>query len=101
MTKTTNTAETIETADLATIVALDAVEAGNPDAYKLLVGVPCTVAINGDRYAATIVRVTPSLHTIETDHGTFRWNKRRGAYMKGRYFFLTIGIAVDKWDPSF
>lgn len=45
-------------------VALDACEQASPDAHKLLVGVPCTLAIGSDSYTGVVVRATPSLATI-------------------------------------
>lgn len=53
-----------EGTDPDTVIALDACESGNPEAYKLLVGVPCSECYVNDRYAATIVLASKSLKTI-------------------------------------
>ena len=104
-----NTERTIADASDDTIIALDAVEAGNKAAHKLLVGVPCTISIGSDQYSGEIVSATPSLHTIviaytgrgglSGEQRTFR-RAKDGRYKSGN-FRLSIGTADNYRDPSF
>lgn len=94
-----NTEETIETGDLAVIAALDACEAGHPEAYKMLIGLPATMCIAGDRYPVTIEAVTPSLKTIKANGKTFRLDKR-GSYVCSKHYFLHVGVAKSYWSPE-
>lgn len=105
MNGTTNTEETLATADAETVIALDALEAQDPRSAALLVGAPCTIGIGSDSYAGKIVRVTPSLHTIEVEYvngkrRSFRKSKG-GGYWSGKYYHLTIGIAKTDLDLGF
>jgi hypothetical protein len=111
---------------LEATVALDAIAAGHPDAYKLLEGLPATIGIGSDRYAAEIVRATPSLKTIHVRYTDVHWNTPRtlaeasgprtgyrtradrvfrlnaqGRYMAGGCYTLGIGYAEDYSDPHF
>jgi hypothetical protein len=100
---------------LEATVALDAIAAGHPDAYKLLEGLPATIGIGSDRYAARIVRATPSLRTLYVAYAdedladqdrnlnartarAFRLTKR--GYTDGS-FRLGIGYAENYSDPHF
>lgn len=98
-----------------TMVALDAAIAGDRAAADLLVGVPCTISIRGDRYAARVVRASSSLKTIEVEQvwlgidgdfatatparertETFRLTKS-GYYQPRTGQRLTVGHADEHW----
>lgn len=107
MTNTDTTKMTTE-ADLAIVVALDAFEEKRSDAHELLIGIPCTVSINCDSYAGKVTACSKSLHTLtvtflESGERTFRWSKKLNRYRcsRGSFYFLHLGEAVDKRDPSF
>lgn len=74
-----------------------------------------TMSINGDSYIVLITNFTPKTVTVQgtrrmsdgTYKGvsdwrkTFRWNEKRQAYIHDKYFRLTLGVAVERRDPSF
>lgn len=87
------------------MVARDAIIEGRPSAWTLLIGLPATIGIWSDRYAAKVVAATRCTVTVRTgtdgDGGrmTFRQTKRRG-WASGSYR-LSVGVAEDYRDPSF
>lgn len=94
-------------ADIApeVMVARDAVEQGRPDAYKLLVGLPATISIGSDSYAAVVVSATPKTITAayanRDGNGApkvFRFTKSGWSH---RSHHISIGQARDYRDPSF
>ena len=101
------------TTDPAVMVALDAIREGRALTPELVVGLPATVSINGDSYAARITKVSSSLHTITVERtlygstrmDTFRWSAKLGRYRSagGKHgsYALTVGRAVEARDPSF
>ena len=85
-------------------LAHDAWETNDPRKMDLLVGLPATIHIGSDRYAAKVVRVTAktivvSRHEGDTDGQVFRFTKR--GWQAGRSYRLTVGYAEDYRDPSF
>lgn len=107
--KIKHTWRTIEDPEIQTTAALDAVAEGRPDAYKLFPGMPATISIGSDRYAAAVVSASPSLHTITakyTDRGskgdkplTFR-RAKDGVYRTPKRIRLSFGHAETHLDPS-
>ena len=105
-----NTWRTIECAAPEVVVALDACEQGRADAHRLLVGLPATISIGSDRYAAVVVSATPSLKIIcvefrgypDSERMRFTLRKDGGYRSTGRGSYrLTVGIAHDYRDPEF
>lgn len=103
----TNTEGSLAEGDPETVNALDAVESGRKDAYKMLPGARATISIGSDSYEAKIVSATPSLHTIvaeytgaglEGDRMTFRKTPRG---YRNKHYRLSIGFAQSHRDPSF
>lgn len=78
------------------MVALDAFEANRPDAYKLLVGLPATIRIDSDWYAAKVIRATPKTVTaVRIDRGAFPptvFHLTKRGWRAGPYS-LSIGAA--------
>lgn len=80
------------------LAAHDAWETNDSRKMDLLVGLPATISIGSDRYAAKVVRVTA--RTIVVSHGqVFRFTKR--GWQAGRSYRLAVGYAEDYRDPSF
>lgn len=82
-------------------VALDALFEGRTVA-DLLIGLPATVGLGCDRYAAKITKVTTKTITVQTDNDipgkgiTFR-NTKRG-WTSGKHYRLLIGQA-ENYSP--
>ena len=86
-------------------VAHDAYEACDARALALMVGLPATISIGSDSYAAKILRATATtLIVAHADdpqgHGAqvFRLTKRG---WRNRSFRLAVGQAIAYLDPSF
>src|SRR5207247_2498802 len=92
------------------------------------VGSGATYAIGSDRYAATVIKVSPSGHqvTVQDDEDrltsgspfseaqtyeylrnasgrvmTFTWSRKYGRYVNGGSYRLTLGVRRAYRDPSF
>jgi len=90
------------TAPVEVMVAYDAIGSGHKDIAKLLVGLPATVSVGSDSYAAEIVKATPKTITAETEDGeqdTFRHTKN--GWLSKRKRRLSVGKAEHHRDPSF
>lgn len=94
--------DTTNTTDLAALVALDSLEAnglGHIDTRKLMIGLPATVSIACDHYAAIVVKTTActiTAQTLDSDKPrTFRMV--RGAW-RSKHWILSLGAAEQRLD---
>lgn len=85
------------------VVAHDAAESGDPRAMVMMLGLPATISIGSDSYAARVVKTTAKTITAAYDHSgkqmTFRATKHGWTYRKHHH--LAVGFARDYRDPSF
>jgi hypothetical protein len=68
-------------------------------------GTPATVSIGGDSYPGSVVASSPSGKTVtvalKSGDMTFKFSAKAGCYKSGKSYFLALGVAESKWDPSF
>ena len=97
------------------LVAWDACEASDPRAMSLLVGLPATMQIGSDLYAARVVSTTARTITIvygwevvcEGPNATKRngelltFRSTRHGWTYRKHHRLTVGEARHRMDPGF
>ena len=69
-------------------------------------GTPATVGIGSDSYAASVTKSSPSGLTLEVTSEVgwvkvFKFSTKYGCYKSGKCYFLALGVAETKLDPSF
>lgn len=87
------------------LAAHDAYEAGDPRALQMMVGLPATISIGSDSYAARVVRATRTTLLVawgrQDDRNAVAYRLTSRGWTYKRHHVLSVGLAEDRRDPSF
>lgn len=72
------------------------------------VGMPATMSIGSDSYATEVTAVyrfasgsrKGLVRAVETKKGLFTL-RDNGRLIMGKHYYLSLGVAIDYWDPHF
>lgn len=88
------------------MVARDAILEDRPGCWRLLIGLPATISIGMDRYAAEVTHATRCTVTAVSSNVSggvpliYRHSRQRG-WCAARAYRLSVGLAETYIDPDF